>query len=550
MDFVSKTYGQISDLIKSMTPAARFTTALLLVGVVASLLFLFSSNSKKSSYPLYGGVEVSQEDLSQMAQLFGSAGLNEFEIRGSQMFVPRGKRAAYLRALDGTTFHSFMPHTGQMEPFEKRSPFTTTKSEQRKLAAHKAGLLARRIETMVAIQKAFVEVDRLETGRLNRKQQWSAVATVEGLGGRSIDSQIAQTIRATISSAYAGLSKQDVTVVDTTGQVFDEKMNGTTMNLRDDKYAMRKDYYEQLFRQKILNQLSDIPKVKVAVNVDLNPVDKRSMEVALDSTKSVALSAEEQTDTSSSTRPSVQGRPGLASNGLQQHNQPLTAGTGNAAEETRERSKSKTTTEPSRTVTQLSEQGFIPNRGIASIRVPRSYVVKVWQTSDSANADKEPSEADLVDIWSTIKNEVVNSVASLLPPTPPGTDPYPQVVVSRYQDGLNEITVPTAGLASKATGWLGDNWQTLGLAFVGLFSLIMLRGMVKTDDTPDDNTADSESPPESDSNDRDIEEEAAAASRLHNNPGGPDIRQELSELVQADPDGALAKLRTWLTEVG
>ena len=42
MDFVNKAFAQASDLFRSMTPAARITTGLLLAAVVISVGYLFN----------------------------------------------------------------------------------------------------------------------------------------------------------------------------------------------------------------------------------------------------------------------------------------------------------------------------------------------------------------------------------------------------------------------------------------------------------------------------------------------------------------------------
>ena len=41
MDFLNKAFAQLSDLFRSMTPAARITAGLLLAVVVVSLVYLF-----------------------------------------------------------------------------------------------------------------------------------------------------------------------------------------------------------------------------------------------------------------------------------------------------------------------------------------------------------------------------------------------------------------------------------------------------------------------------------------------------------------------------
>ena len=54
MDFLNTAYQQITDLFRTMTPAARITTGLLLAVVVISLVFLFRYESETADAFLFG----------------------------------------------------------------------------------------------------------------------------------------------------------------------------------------------------------------------------------------------------------------------------------------------------------------------------------------------------------------------------------------------------------------------------------------------------------------------------------------------------------------
>jgi flagellar M-ring protein FliF len=114
-------------------------------------------------------------------------------------------------------------------------------------------------------------------------------------------------------------------------------------------------------------------------------------------------------------------------------------------------------------------------------------------------------------------------------------------------------------LTATAATWLGHNWSTLGMMGMGVFSLIMLRGMVRS--IPPPSTLPSTSsppavptgapplgvvrPPEDDE-----EEEASPERVLHRTIGGPNLREELAEMVREDPDAAAKVIGSWIGNAG
>ena len=99
MDFLNKTYAQLADLMKSMTPGARITSGLLLVVVVFSFVFLFNHQGGGGDEFLMGGKIVEPALLPVMEGAFAKAGLSNYEIVGNRIRVPRSQRDLYMGAL-------------------------------------------------------------------------------------------------------------------------------------------------------------------------------------------------------------------------------------------------------------------------------------------------------------------------------------------------------------------------------------------------------------------------------------------------------------------
>ena len=133
---------------------------------------------------------------------------------------------------------------------------------------------------------------------------------------------------------------------------------------------------------------------------------------------------------------------------------------------------------------------------------------------------------------------------------------YKPVRVIPYDDfAVAELEAPT--MADKASHWLADNWQTLGLFGLAGFGVLFLRSMVKSAQTP---------PPTSMASHSDREAEVAALSAAEQEAaeessevmanslkrkfqaGGRSLRDELTELVREDPDAAANVLKLWISD--
>ncbi|MEC8571757.1 MAG: hypothetical protein VXY82_11865, partial [Planctomycetota bacterium] len=123
MDLLAKATQQLRELYEGMTPSARLVTALLTTAIVISLFFLFSNETISDAY-VFGGQEFSQAELAAMETALGQAGLNDGEIIGNRLRVPRTQKAAYLSAIAKA---GAVPLSGKTlsDPNSFGSPFDT-----------------------------------------------------------------------------------------------------------------------------------------------------------------------------------------------------------------------------------------------------------------------------------------------------------------------------------------------------------------------------------------------------------------------------------------
>ena len=103
----------------------------------------------------------------------------------------------------------------------------------------------------------------------------------------------------------------------------------------------------------------------------------------------------------------------------------------------------------------------------------------------------------------------------------------------------------------KTMAWFGEYWSTLGMIGLALFSLVILRTMVRATPPGPETTGAPATLPLHGTEGAGESAEEAALKRLGRFTGsGPSLRDELSELVQEDPDTAANILRNWIGNAG
>jgi flagellar M-ring protein FliF len=164
----------------------------------------------------------------------------------------------------------------------------------------------------------------------------------------------------------------------------------------------------------------------------------------------------------------------------------------------------------------------------------------VWrETTPDAKPEDRPDTAMLQNIEDQVRTKIKALVGQL----------FPKEIA---EDQLSKVEVTV--LQSLTPVWAKQNTSSLIIAGMALMSLLMLRSMIKSIPTTDK---------EVDFSLPDIlpkKNEAARASGKGNDSEGsrpklrlkrgPSLKEDLSELVKEDPDGAAAILKTWIGNAG
>ena len=480
MDFLNKAFAQLSDLFRSMTPGARLTAGLLLVVVVVSLGYLFTHDMSGPGVDLMHGVPIPPGQMSAIVAAIGKAKLADYKIDGDQIKVPRGREAVYMNALAEAKvlpadFSSVMD-----EELGAGSIFDTEKDRDQRRKNLKEKKLGLFISVMPGIEQASVVYDSDTKWGLNREKINTASVAVKPIGSERLDAAKVSMIRHYVASAFAGLKPDDVTVSDVNGRTwYANSENGGGAD--DNFYVSLKRTYEQDLKAKVLDALSYIPNVTVESTVTL---DKEKFihtrEVKHDAKTTTVRQVESSTARSQdSSGPS--GQPGYAA---QQPNMAASlsaAGKGGSKEE-EDQSKSEIDSVPSGSEKDSESVGPTPKFAKVAVGIPVSYFKKVWQERNPPAEGKEskgPDQAALDQIRTEVSAMVQKHVAPLLPLPEGVTEPTEYVTVSTFQD-IPGKEIPAPGAAQTALAWLGEYWSMLGMIGVAMFSLLMLRSLIRS----------------------------------------------------------------------
>ncbi len=554
MDVLNKALAQINDLFKSMTPGARLTAGLLLAVVVISLAYLFNHQMAGGDADLLGGQPFTAGEMSAMEAAFGKAGLNGYTIVGSRIRIPAGQKAAYMAAL---VDHGALPaHFGDYlsGAIGKVTPFTSRQAQEEMIKAAKQQELASIILSMDGIEKAAVQYDVQKKTGFRQNSLASASVSVKRHGMLPLDERQVPMIRHLVAGAFAGLSPEDVSVIDLNGRTYSRRSGDGLASASEDPFVTRMKEYQAMYEAQIHNALSYVPGVTVTANVELNKELSTKQEREMFDPKQVAVLRSVEQTTTNTMEPGGAGggRPGLEAQGP---NQPARlAGGGGGTKSSEDQSSTEVQNAPSRDHTLTELAGLTPKRVSAVIGVPSTYFEQVWRQRNPTpvgEAPKTPDKGALEVIQKEETEKLRTFVTNMLPQPAGGTDNgTPLVTVTSFSHVISE-TDAGPPLVDKAVAWLGNYWTTLGTIGLVLVSMMMLRSLINAPVAaapelpsilPQTVAA---SPVEA--GNAAPEDSQKSKSRWRRKLGaGSNLREELAEIVREDPDTAANILRGWI----
>lgn len=413
------------------------------------------------------------------------------------------------------------------------NPFETSRQRELRTKIGTQDTLSLIISKMPGIENAYVlyDVDPKPGGL--KDKLITATVCVKPAGLVQLDESRVLAIRHLVSGAIAGLRPENVTVSDLNGRTWYGKPEA--QSVEGSRYLALKQTCEQDLKTKILNALCYIPNVTVETNIELTrePVGQTAQpkkHAARDRTANRgagARAATSQSNTATVLNAILGSSPAAESQADADDN--------DAADEQ--------TGKPSFVMTPVAAR--------ASIGVPCSYLRKVWRERNPANGatSRGPSQVELDPIRIEVSTTIQRHVAPLLPVSGNMAKAAELVAVTTFQDIAEETPAVAVDIRQEVWNWLRQSWRTVFAIVLALLGLMVLRSMaprpkaaaVSFSELVGDET-------------RDMVEHRPAtipaphARRFQQSRSG--AREELSAIVEEDPDTAANVLRSWIGQVG
>ena len=559
MDFLNQATAQVRDLLLSMTPAARIT-AVLLSGVIAvSLGYLVKQQSASPDDYLFNGEFLPGSDVDAAEAAIAQAGLKGYERVGNRIRVPRGSKSEYLAAVADAG--ALPPNFDTlMDKALDQSPFTDSSTRKQRYKSAREQQLSRIVRAMHGIEDAQVIYDILKPQGLSRAAVATATVSVQPSPGETLDPIRAKRIKQLVAGAIAQLSPSNVTVTNLgNGSMYGADGGGISADSFDDPYFQKKINYERLMKANIQDLLANIPGATVQVTAELDIVAERTTRITEPSGEAVARRESTQKDDQETSEQDNGGRPGLVAQGPGRNK--------DQAPEVVVKKKSTIENTDTDNFIPLKDEffretGMTPQSVRVAIAIPSNYLLSVWRErerkkgADISQPLPDNIQTELDSLRKAISTQIQGAVVPLLPKEL-AENKFSDVVVTFFESLTpKEVEAPSA--AGQFMSWASQNFSTMTMAGIAMFSLVMLRSMVKSIPPSEPVTSIN---PATLAFDPSISEQAPVGtteateneeghSRLTLNRSGPNLKEDLTDIVREDPDAAAAILRNWIGNAG
>ncbi len=534
--------------------SARWTIVVAIALLVGVLLISQRNIWSSARIQLLNGRQLTLEEMGAMQVAFGRAGLNDYEIEGNQVVIPRSERAGYLKAL--ADHGAIPPDLASTAESGNGLEFLQTRTQQRqRMLDRKKQSIRDMVQQMSFVQKAIVDYDEARGATPFDDLQRTAIVTIKPVGSRILEFAEIKAIRDTVRGAVAGLLSNDVTVIDINA-------NRSWVGVADSEsgdshpHAARRAQEERQYENKIRSALSAYPGIRVNVEVAVDPVLRRVRDERTIDGHPVTVTQTVQRETSQTmpaSRPTTPPQEGVTV-GTNRHAQ-ITSTSGICQTQ---RETQVTEAVGSGSFESIETAGLTVTDVRVSIGIPERCVdyfigreKNRLAPGDRRRAMTPEQNLQLADrVFENIRDDIRQKVGPLIPGRVRSVAEPAGIVVTIDPDIPLDDFEPPAGTTTALPWWA--QWQTAALISVLLgaafwlrplrrkqspgtdretgVDLAMARGVVDSGYVATTESIDAARTP--------------VAPMYHH--AGDDMRQELDSWCRENPEAAAATIRQWL----
>lgn len=543
MDFFNQTSAQVRDLFASMTPGARVTAGLLVAVVVISLGFLFQQVNAGPDQYLFGGEPIRRGQLPGMEGALSSANI-EYTVEGNRIKVARSDKNAAIAAI--ASENQLPPDINRImkEGMDGGGMFDFRDIKLQRIRVANERRVSLILSEFPWIDRANVIHNVRDEKGLRTSRHATAAVSVMPIAGEEFSNRRMRTVKSFVSKACdVPMEHVEVTNLGVDSIASEDGPSPEDYEL---PYYRVKAREEQRIRTAIRSQLAYIAGVRVEVNAKVDSTSEQRVVATEPIGNPVGLSRDRLDTTEEQISGLAGDRVGAEANGPNGVPRDDALARSDKVKKTSNADDQKLAVGV--TTTETVSTGFALKEADASVAVPMSYVEAVYEEQNRGPNGQPPEEVDpelLKTVQSEVKTTVEEIVQPLLPRLSLGENSYRQVNVKFFRD-LPQAPLPEPSLATGAIGWLSQNANTLAMAGLAVFSLVMLRSMVSSG-SKDSNVhglpalqLDGETLAETGEDEEEFQRPKLKLKKADT------LKDDLTDMVSSDPDAAAAILRSWI----
>jgi flagellar M-ring protein FliF len=475
MSFIKESTDQAREAFVSMPMQSRVITVMLGAAIAIGLAFLVKGDKSKGTEFLFGGVSFSVQELAATERAFSRAGLNAWQREGQRILIPSDSKSEYLSALEDSSTLPMSMHSRVQDAIDAGTVFDSSDLRASRENVAKEQELASTIMSFDDVRMAKVEHDRGERVGLGRKTPQSCSVFVQPDGSSPLPRGRIMAITELIKASYAGMSADDVKVIDANATGISSLVDEEDPMLRKQQEA------ESWIKQKVKSLLVAYP-ARVEVTAEIDPtMDVEKTVLKYDAEPTNLYSNSKKIEAVTNREPSG-GVPGAGPN--------ATTVRSGSVDETFQASKTKEDNRESRGVAgQQYENSRLASLQVKQVKVSVGLPISFYQRQhvedrmredpNLARADVPPmNDTDFENLKSKTEKSIQEAITPLLPSVAAGADMFPLVSVWEFPDAP-AVEPPSPQTAKIALTWLANSWQSIALMGLGLLALLVARSAAK-----------------------------------------------------------------------
>ena len=536
MDSLSNLFEQTRSRYAAMPASTRLLSVLLLAVVVASTCWMLSVYDSQAQTEILS--HLSKTEMRAATSCLETAGLTGYKVTDqSCLCVPASEKTKYTEVLQRA--NAVPSASRDQRELDGMSIFVPPSVQEQQTELRHEQAFEEVLKRRRQIGFASVEYSEAESTGFGPKQR-SCCIQVESPDKRPIDRFVLATIRETAVSYFAGLTTQDVRVIDLNASHTTE----AALNPEDQRLLQAKHAWEEHYHAKVSELLASYGPVKVFVDVQLDSLlSKRTQ------SRKLLASPEPHEDVTVERRVEVT-RPKQrmsieSSESLKDSSLPAIETVTTKRHQFGHEEKVE------------SKQGLNPKSLHLSVEIPESHYRELYRQQLQQNqmpttelALNSPTIAELAGIQREVEQRVEASLQGL---TQHQQDLQVSIQVQSYVDQAPpEFQPPTT--AQLAGFWFMQNQQTVLLGGLALLMLLFMGKWIRNS-RPLQSQADQTVTPDArvHASEKTIAKEELAAgvemqAETANQAAMPQLKSSLSKLVTDNPENTKAVLNRWLND--